>query len=357
LIAAWATFGTRNYTTSWAWRIPSILQFVVPVASLIGYLLAPESPRWYASQGRVDEARAILVKYHAGGDETSPLVAYELEEIEETLRLERESKSETSYLDMFKTPGNRHRLFISVTLGVAAQWNGVGVVSYYLSLVLKTAGITSVTNQTLINGCLQIWNLIIAVSAAFFVDRAGRRLLFMISCTGMLISYVLITALSGSFAATNHTATGLAIIPMLFLYYGSYDIAFTPLLFSYPAEIWPYNLRARGIAVLSMSTQIAVFFNIFVNPIALEAINWKYYIVFVVLLLVITATCYFTYPETRGRSLEEMAVIFDKETAAVPRQEEIMHHIEENPDMKKRMADIPYHVEYLEENEKRKSEV
>jgi MFS family permease len=218
-------------------------------------------------------------------------------------------------------------------------------VSYYLSLVLKTAGITSVTNQTLINGCLQIWNLIIAVGAAFYVDKAGRRTLFMISCTGILISYILITALSGSFAATNHTATGLAIIPMLFLYYGFYDIAFTPLLISYAAESWPYLLRARGLAVTVMSTQLAVLFNIFVSPIALEATNWKYYIVFVVLLVIITAICYFTYPETRGHSLEEMALIFDTGTAAVLGQ-----HLDQGTDMKNQMTAGSVHYEYAGEN-------
>lgn len=60
-----------------------------------------------------------------------------------------------------------------------------------------------------------------------------------------------------------------------------------------------------------MSTYAAIFFNTFVNPIALEAIGWKYYIVFAVILVVITITVYFFYPETKGHSLEEMAVIFD----------------------------------------------
>lgn len=58
-------------------------------------------------------------------------------------------------------------------------------------------------------------------------------------------------------------------------------------------------------------------FNTFVNPIALDAIGWKYYIIFAVILVVITVTIYFFYPETKGHSLEEMAVIFDKEMAAV----------------------------------------
>lgn len=255
--------------------------------------------------------------YHAGGDENDLLVTFELNEIEVTQRLEYECKEKTSFLSMMNTPGNRHRLFITVTLGVAAQWNGVGVVSYYLPVVLETAGITSVTKQTLINGCLALWNVIISVGAASMVDRLGRRFLFLTSCIGMLISYILITGLAGSFALTGHEATGFAMVAMLFLYYGSYDIAFTPLIISYPTEIWPFTLRAYGLAVVNLSTQVAAFFNIFVNPIAFDSIHWKYYTVFVVLLVILLATCYFSYPETRGHSLEEMARIFDKDTAVV----------------------------------------
>jgi MFS family permease len=169
----------------------------------------------------------------------------------------------------------------------------------------------------MISGFLQLWNLILAVSAAFLVDRAGRKVLFMTSCIGMTCTFVCISALSGSFAHTNHAATGVAVIPFLFIYYGFYDIAFTPLIVSYTCEIWPYTYRARGLAMALSTTQLAVFFNIFVNPIALEAIQWKYYLVYVGILLGITATVWFFYPETAGHSLEEMAVVFDGADADV----------------------------------------
>lgn len=179
-------------------------------------------------------------------------------------------------------------------------------------------GVTSVTNQTLINGFFHLWNLIIAVSAATLVDRIGRRPLLLYSSFGKLVCYIIVTGLSGSFARTGDAATGIAVIPMLFIFFGFYDIAWTPLVVSYPAEIWPYNFRSRGIAVVACSTFGALFFNLFVNPIALAAIGWKYYIVYVIILVVILITVWFCYPETRGRSLEEMAVIFDGDEAAVP---------------------------------------
>lgn len=224
-LAAWATFGTRNIESTWAWRIPSLLQIAIPLIALPAALLIPESPRYLISIGKTSQARDILTKYHAGGDESSPLVEFEMLEIERAIEIDKAANSSTSWMDLISSPGNRHRTLISVTLGVFAQWNGVGVVSYYLALVLKTVGITSVTDQTLISGCLQIWNLILAVLAAAFVDTLGRRRLFLISSVGMLISFVLISGLSGGFATTGVGSIGLAVVPFLYIYYGFYDIA------------------------------------------------------------------------------------------------------------------------------------
>lgn len=54
-----------------------------------------------------------------------------------------------------------------------------------------------------------------------------------------------------------------------------------------------------------------MFFNTYVNPIALDAIGWKYYIVYCVWILVEIATVYFFFPETSGRSLEELSFMFE----------------------------------------------
>ncbi|KAL3460373.1 general substrate transporter [Aspergillus heterothallicus] len=301
LLGAWTIFGTRVLDNSWSWRIPSLIQCALPIIALVGFLTAPESPRWLASQERLEEARAFLVKYHAGGDENSPLAEFELREIVNSLSLEAQHRKSSSWLDMFRGRGNLHRSCITVTLGVFAQWNGVGIVSYYLAPVLRSVGVTS------------LWNLILSLFAAFNVDRFGRRPLFLVSCFGMLASYIVISGLAGSFANTGNGPTGIAVIPFLFIYYGFYDIAFTPLLMAYPCEIWQYNLRAKGLALGMNSSRLALFFNTFVNPIILDAIAWKYYIVYCVILVIITITIYFWYPETNGYTLEEMAVIFDGE--------------------------------------------
>lgn len=123
-LVGWIVFACRDIPSDWSWRIPVLLQIVLPFVALPGFLMSPESPRWLISVGRVEEATEVLAKHHAGGDRSNPLVQYQVVEIQATINAEKEASASASYADMVKTPGNRHRLFISITLGVFAQWAG-----------------------------------------------------------------------------------------------------------------------------------------------------------------------------------------------------------------------------------------
>lgn len=107
-----------------AWRIPSGLMALLPLMTVPALFLMDESPRWLVSMDRADEARMNLAKAHCGGDINAPLVTFEMVEIEETLKAEKLANESTSWADLWSTPGNRHRLWISVSLGIFAQWSG-----------------------------------------------------------------------------------------------------------------------------------------------------------------------------------------------------------------------------------------
>lgn len=62
-------------------------------------------------------------------------------------------------------------------------------------------------------------------------------------------------------------------------------------------------------------TAISLIISSFCNSIAMDRIGWHYYIVFCVLLALIVVNTYFFFPETKGHSLEEVALIFDGEQA------------------------------------------
>jgi len=206
------------------------MQGAFPFLQFLGFFFLPESPRWLVAQGRITEARAFLVKFHTPNDELSPLVDFELREMEDSIELERHINSKSNYLDLFRTKANRRRSLIAAILGIYTQWSGNSVISYYLTLVLNTIGITATSSQTLINGLLQIFNWFSAVcGGALMVDRMGRRTLFLISASGMLATYVCWTILNSVFTRDHNITAGHAVVAFLFIYNFFYAIAYTPL--------------------------------------------------------------------------------------------------------------------------------
>jgi MFS family permease len=263
------------------------------------------------SKGRDKEALRTLAYYHANGDETDPLVEYEYREIKTAIALDNDIAHQTSWLDLFKTPGNRKRVRIIVAIAFFSQWSGNGLVSYYLNKVLDAIGITDTTVQLLINGVLNIYNIIICIFASVFCDKIGRRPLFLISTAGMLLFWTLETVCFAVYSEHGTPAAAHAFIAMIFLFTTFYALAYSPLIITYTVEILPYGLRSKGLTLFNFTVSLSLIFNQYVNPIALQAITWKYYTVYIAWLSFELAFIYIFLVETKNRTLEETAALFD----------------------------------------------
>jgi hypothetical protein len=148
---------------------------------------------------------------------------------------------------VWRTPGNRHRLLILISIGFFSQWSGNGLVSYYIHFVLDQVKILNSDTQLLINGVLQGVNMIVAIGTCFFVEKIGRRVLFITSTSGMLVVFISWTICAAEFALHQTKAAKYGVIVMIFIYYMFYNIAFAGLLVGYSVEILPFNIRAKVI--------------------------------------------------------------------------------------------------------------
>ncbi|OJJ07877.1 hypothetical protein ASPVEDRAFT_47069 [Aspergillus versicolor CBS 583.65] len=316
IVAAWLTFGTNNIPNHWSWRTPTIAQALPSVLQIFFIWFVPESPRFLMYKGKPEAALKVLADCHANGNQDDEVVQLQMQEIQETLQLEKQFES-NSWRELFRTKGNRHRTIILVSAGFFSQWSGNGLVSYYIVKILTNIGYTDPVDQNLINGCLQIMNFIVALTMCFFVDKVGRRKLFLVSTAGMLVAFIVWTICSARYDTQHNTASANAVIAMIYLYYLFYNIAWSGLLVGYTVEILPYSLRAKGMTVMWFCIDAALAFNQYVNPVALDSIGWKYYIFYCVWLGVELAVVWFYYIETRNTPLEEIAKHFDGDKAMV----------------------------------------
>lgn len=315
-MVTWGPYRTAMRYNDWSWRLPSLLQAAFPFLQIILVGLGPESPRWLINKGREDQARAVFVKYHAGGDEDSALVAFEMAEIKAIIDQERQNQGR-KYTEWFRSRQRLRRLFIVLAVPAMVQLCGNALISYYLPIVLGTVGITDSNDQLLINIGLTLYGLVGAVVVGLYVERFPRKVMFITGFGLMCVTYVTWTVLSAINQQTGFENHGLStgVVTMIYLFLGFYHIV-SPVAGTYTMEVCPYHLRAQGATLYQLSGNVVGFFNNYVNNVAMDAIQWRYYIVWCIWLVVQMNVVYWVFPETRGLGLEEVAQVFGEDVTA-----------------------------------------
>lgn len=146
IMVAWTCFGTSHMapTETWNWRIPSLLQALIPCCVLPLVYFVPESPRWLISKHRDAEASAIIAKYHGNGDPNDALVVTQVSEIQMAIE---QAKEGVAWKALLTHKANLHRLFIVVTMVLMTLWCGQNIITFYFSSILNSVGVTATTAQ------------------------------------------------------------------------------------------------------------------------------------------------------------------------------------------------------------------
>jgi len=182
----------------------------------------PESPRWLINKDRPEEALKNIAHYHANDNDQDELVQLEYTEICTAISLDKQA-DKNSWVDLVRTRGNRKRIGIITAIGFFSQWSGNGLISYYLHQVMNDMGITDSGTQLGINGGLKTWGLFVNIFMSFFVDRVGRRPIYLISTIGTLVAFTVWTIIAARYAIAPKDGLGGAFVFLIFVYGTFYD--------------------------------------------------------------------------------------------------------------------------------------
>ncbi|KAL8284065.1 hypothetical protein RQP46_005178 [Phenoliferia psychrophenolica] len=307
-IAAWVIYGTSGIKNNWSWRIPYLIHIPFATFMLFAVIILPESPRWLLSKGRHEEARAFLLRYHANGATADPLVDFELQEIQSQIDFEQTHNAD-SWSALFGTPGNRHRLACACLIAVCQKLSGTAIIAYYYTSILKLVGITNTSQVTGINAGLTTWTFIVAIFGLWLTQHINRRPQLALSWTTTLLANI------GLVVSSWHYS-GIAAVFFVWIYNAGFYIACGSLFYSYQVEILTYSTRAKGMMIWTITSKCCSIFNAYANSVALAKIGWHYYLVYTGTLVITGTLLYFLIVETRGYTLEEIAVLFDGDATA-----------------------------------------
>ncbi|KAJ5273083.1 hypothetical protein N7478_008208 [Penicillium angulare] len=282
----------------------------------VRYPLSPQSlfrHRWLISHDRSSEAVQIIADLEEK-DINDPFVRLQMSEIEYSV--EYEKTNSVSFSDILH--GRAHekagtktirRLILGMGAQAMQQFSGINVTSYYLPTVLTTSVGLDESLARLLTACNSVQYLLFSLIGIPNVERWGRRMLMMFGAAGMCFCYIFITALiryNEMPGYSHREEVASASVAFFFLYYIFFGIGMQGVPWLYPTEINSLTMRTKGAALGAATNWIFNFMVVEITPIGIQNLGWRFYIVWAVLNAAMVPTIYVFYPETAGRTLEDM---------------------------------------------------
>jgi len=298
-------------TSEFAWRFPLSFQVVPPILLFASCWLCPESPRWLVSQGRNEEALVILTKFHGNGNPNAKVVQLEYAELLAAVELEGADKRWWDFRPLFNTGAHRYRMFCILNYAILVQWSGNSLGIYYLPVLVAQSGITNIHDQLLVTCATSTGALALAFVGTYLLERIGRKNCLLMALAGMAGFLAILAGIQSPGPANITPTESHAGIAMIMLFRFIYALGMTPGEQIYTVEMMSdHSSRAKTWACASLVATGALFASTYASPVALANLTWRYYFVFIGLDTMWFFVILFFYPETHGRSLEEMETIF-----------------------------------------------
>ncbi|KAJ9186573.1 hypothetical protein P3X46_002130 [Hevea brasiliensis] len=288
------------------WRILAVLGILPCVVLIPGLFFIPESPRWLAKMGMTEDFEASLQVLR--GFDTD--ISLEVNEIKRSVA----STSRRTTIRFAELKRRKYWLPLMIGIGLLflQQLSGINGVLFYSSTIFESAGISDSNAATFGLGAVQV---IATGVTTWLADKAGRRLLLIVSSSGMTVSLLLVAV---SFfvqdyvsdESTVYNILGILSIVGVVGMVVAFSLGIGPIPWIIMSEILPINIKGLAGSVATLANWFSSFG---VTMTANLLLNWSSGGTFTIYMIVSAFTIAFTtiwVPETKGRTLEEIQSSF-----------------------------------------------
>ncbi|XHG02872.1 hypothetical protein AWENTII_006196 [Aspergillus wentii] len=302
------SFGTMasnwvGYACSYAsygpvqWRLPLGIQIPWGIIMFFGLLIfMPDSPRHLIRSGKVEQARSEFSRIRRD------LHSHEVNEEFMLMRTQIEYEMEreiTSYREIFKL--FRHRVLVSIAVQTMTSLTGVNVIQVCI-------GSHSILALAAVYGTVAF--IINCATTKYLTDQWGRRKMLISGLAGIILIEIYAAVMQREFQNTdNRVGKGFAILG-IYLFVVAYYGMLNSTTWLYGAEVLPIALRSKVMGLAAASHFIVNVAVTEAGPSAFANIHENYYYVFVVCSCFFLAVAYLYFPETKQKTLEEIAAAF-----------------------------------------------
>ena len=283
-----------SFGDHWRWMFGSE---VFPIlVFLIALIFVPETPRWLMGKNRADEAMDVLTKIN--GRENARTEADQIRYV---------LAEETGSMGELIQPGLRLALFIAVGLAFFQMWTGASTIQTYAPRIFRMAGFMAASEAIYQTLFLVIFNFIFTIIALLLIDKVGRRPLLLIGTLGIVATQFLMGM------CFRQNWSGFVVVLVLLLNVAFYATSLAPLAWLVMSEIFPNRIRGRAMSIAAFVLWINMLITNQLFPMLTDYLENKYgtpagaFWLFTGFGILCFFFSLFLVPETKGKSLEEIA--------------------------------------------------